>query len=1131
MRPLHGVMNMNKTKLSALDFGPWTLGALLMLLSSSLPLRAGEEQHPAVLFLGGVHSAYVVKPLAALGIESDVATAGDLAKKLSGNAYNVLVAAGLNEAARRAASAFLERGGGVLVCNPESYPKEEEFTKTCQWLEELGARERWEVLRDKDPQNVVRDSMGCRLSWSDQIAPSSKEGVRGVLTLLWDGTTGCEPPMSFDFSPAWTVLVRGAPSLEAVPEKRNDIFLQPWLTKQGVAASPPLLAVRESGKGRLAVLGIRGYWLFTPPSNCPTTEVMLTAGAGGKPSDWLRVLANTVRWLAEPSLRSGLGGAVTPGNLLNPPVQVWPLCPPLDWSKQASPHDQRQTAGLIGARTALSSGTGTVGDYAKAARAAGLQFLVFLEDCAKMDETKWKQLVSDCEAASDASFAAVPGLTYEDAQGNHLYSFADNAQYPTAGMLLPDKRLATNKSNRTQAYFDYVNERVAQRHIGGFWRHKENQLHFSDYKLYNSFPIYSCENGRTVDDALPEYQYLMSLGGCQAALAFEIMNSPEEVAGRAKQGWRVVAHRPAPDLRKKWHEGAWSFSGSGSQYVTNGPAILVWEGPNRLTDPHGEWWRPDLWEFRVRLRVASEAGLKSVLLYDGERVFRRWLPQGAKTFETELVLSNCRQMGLYPVVEDLNGRRAIGMEFWNRHLMLEEFFCSDRCNFLGNARLRTRDGRQVWTQASFQGNMGITPSKGLFGMAAAPAVNLTFNAPTLPIDGAPAGFPTVALRFEPQVPGELKYLFAYPNTYLVGPEIAIGQADIRLAYDPAEEGAKTTPLGHAYEQPQHGQGNSWGSWHKLVPTRKITGWARTYACNWLPETFRIGWHEVKLEIKEDTRPEIYKRLQVMYAEGKGWRLYSDGKEPLPDADARGDFRRGTFALLEDKGGAVIFMALDGPLEYRYGKGGTLSLCYSGSAGVLKKGETLAYSFGFAGAAGGTPAEAIVDFARKFGIVAPGTAGYAPQVRSGKQLDNYLWWKLEAEGSGIEARVPKAALPAFVPVVVEGLNDNWSVEILDRARPWPNHRALPIRDGRAFAMLDTVAADSDLFIGHPVTCERKDVRILVSWMTPGQWFVEAHNPGDQPLTARLRSTPGWTAFTFNETVELPAGSSKVWQVKP
>ncbi len=142
---------------------------------------------------------------------------------------------------------------------------------------------------------------------------------------------------------------------------------------------------------------------------------MLSQGAGDKPSDWLRVFANTFRWLAEPSLQAGRGGATTPPEVLNPPVQVWPQAPLLDWSKQPPLQDQLQTAGLIGARTALSSGAGTVADYVQAARAAGLQFLVFLEDSLKMDQARWDQLVEQCKAASDDTFLAVPGLTYEDA--------------------------------------------------------------------------------------------------------------------------------------------------------------------------------------------------------------------------------------------------------------------------------------------------------------------------------------------------------------------------------------------------------------------------------------------------------------------------------------------------------------------------------------------------------------------------------------------------------------------------------------------------------------------------------------------------------------------------------------------
>ena len=61
------------------------------------------------------------------------------------------------------------------------------------------------------------------------------------------------------------------------------------------------------------------------------------------------------------------------------------------------------------------------------------------------------------------------------------------------------------------------------------------------------------------------------------------------------------------------------------------------------------------------------------------------------------------------------------------------------------------------------------------------------------------------------------------------------------------------------------------------------------------------------------------------------------------------------------------------------------------------------------------------------------------------------------------KIPKTAMPGLVPAIIEGLNDNWSVQMLNKARPWPNHRALPIRDGRSFAQLDLNDAAQDLFL--------------------------------------------------------------------
>ena len=1106
----------------------WPLTLAAWSLAGTLCLGASDR--PAVLFCGGVHAKYVAAPLVALGIEVDACKPAELDARLAGGKYNVVVIGTLHEPELAAVDRFLAHGGGVLACQPASYPDEKGWNATCQWLSGQGARPRWEVFKDDDAQNVVRDVMGCTLSQSNQILPPAADGVSGVLTYMAPSTTGCEPPMSFDLSPAWKPVVRGARSLHSVRELRHDVCLQPWLIREG-QSEPALLALRELRQGRAAVLAIRYYWLFTPPSNCPTAEAMLTAGAGGRPSAWLRVCANTFRWLAEPSMRSGLGGCRTPPAIVNPPQTAWEIPATIDWSKSKFPSDRRQYPGLIGARTRLSSGRGSVADYARAARQCGLSFIVFLEDSLVMDQARWDRLAAECKAESSKEFAAVPGLTYEDAQGNHLYALADEVQLPKPTMLLPDRRLATTQPMRSRAYFDYVNEYLQQHAITGFWNHRANWLNVADYKLYNSFPIYSAIDGKPVDDALDDYLYWMDVGGCNAVLAFEIMTGPEQVARRAKDGWRVVSFRSPETLQGKWYQGAWSFSGMNSQYITRGPQILVWDAPNCLVGPNGLWWRPDLWEYRLRLRVASDAGLKSVTIYDGNRgVLRRWLPSGQKTFQEELVLTHCRQMAPTLVVEDADGRRAVSMAFYSRNLVKEEFICSDRCNFLGNSRLRSRDGQQTWTPAGFQANMGVTPSKGRLNVTISPAVSLTRNSPTLPIDGAPAGLPTCTLSLEPQIPGEYPHVFAYPQAYLIGPEIGIGQADYRLAYDPEEVGALQSPLGHPYVQPQDGSGNSWGSWHKLVPTCKTAGYLRTYACNWVPGEFRIGWQETDLTVKEAI--ELKTPLRVGYASQPGWRFYRGGQpitEPGKDFPSM-PLPRGTFGLLEHSGGAVMVIPLDGDLEFRVSRRGDFDLHLASDKSRWLPGERIRYRIALAGAEGGTTAARMLEFAEKFGIARPGSAGYAAQITRGRQIDNYLCWRLAAEGGAVEAAVPKTDMPSLVPALIEGLNDNWSVQLLDKRRPWPNHRSLPIRDGVAYAELDFTEGPSELFLGHPVTADDPRLKLLASWQEPGTWYVEAHNPTDHAVKTVVRSAPGWTPFSLQAAIELSPGASRHWTLR-
>jgi hypothetical protein len=164
------------------------------------------------------------------------------------------------------------------------------------------------------------------------------------------------------------------------------------------------------------------------------------------------------------------------------------------------------------------------------------------------------------------------------------------------------------------------------------------------------------------------------------------------------------------------------------------------------------------------------------------------------------------------------------------------------------------------------------------------------------------------------------------------------------------------------------------------------------------------------------------------------------------------------------------------------------------------------------------------------MLVSGTVGYAAKPTRGKTLDTHLFWRAAAKDGALEARLPKTGLLNFIPVTLEGMTDNWSAFLFDRKRPaGANFRAIPVQDGVAYTQLDVTEGDADVFIGHPIVCDRPELKLHVAWKSPGKWFVEAHNPSEKPITAKLRANDGWPLFPFNETITLAPGSSRVWEV--
>ncbi len=123
----------------------WRWFILLCLIALGNALYA-QGQKPAILFAMGVHSSYIVQPLVAQGFTVDTCSSEQLGERLTSGKYNVAVVSTLPDAARKALGAFLARGGGVFVCNPEGGTTvNPDRTKTNEWLAQWGAKPRWEL--------------------------------------------------------------------------------------------------------------------------------------------------------------------------------------------------------------------------------------------------------------------------------------------------------------------------------------------------------------------------------------------------------------------------------------------------------------------------------------------------------------------------------------------------------------------------------------------------------------------------------------------------------------------------------------------------------------------------------------------------------------------------------------------------------------------------------------------------------------------------------------------------------------------------------------------------------------------------------------------------------------------------
>ena len=346
---------------------------------------------------------------------------------------------------------FLKAGGGVFLHYDPGYGGE----APNELLKEWGIQ--FPVMYIKDSRTETMTNLGHEnlCAYTDQIQPSPvSDGVQQIWYPIDPHYCGAHT-MPILINKDWKAVVHASKTAWCEVPTYDKGGIQPpkgALIPQEPIKDPVLFAIRDfPGGGRLAAIqtwpqfsvGSGMKWLYN--------NEILSRGLNGRPSDYGRLLENTYRWLAEPSLEAGkLDGYVTDANRVKEPqLRDGAMAQfkdrfygPEEMEHHRPPAEGPIFRGLIGAQTSISGGTGTVAEYAKAAADAKLDYLVFVEDFANLTPAKLEELKAEVNKYSTDKLKLFAGYRMKADTGNDVFIFGKNPPWPEDRMLTgKDKKL------------------------------------------------------------------------------------------------------------------------------------------------------------------------------------------------------------------------------------------------------------------------------------------------------------------------------------------------------------------------------------------------------------------------------------------------------------------------------------------------------------------------------------------------------------------------------------------------------------------------------------------------------------------------------------------------------------------
>jgi len=607
---------------------------------------------------------------------------------------------------------FLQQGGGVLAVPLVKNVRHQVIRPV---IERWDAKVPMETIDDPDNMAPMSQMSRPRLCFTDQVLPSP---VSAGVKQIWfpNGrfyNAGYTSPLVL--GDEWTVIVRASKTAKSKPFKAGRTgFVPPtglYSRPEGVA-SPAIFAIRPVGNGRVALCAMLPQFSIRQGTQWLYNRDVLSRGAAGKPSHFGRLLENSLRWLAEPSLKSGkLGGYQTDPDrlkLLNYRPEIVKRFHDWLWSDQAMqlhrPPKGPVFKGLIGVQTELGGATGSVAEYAKVARECGLDFIALMDDFRKLTPEKLAEMQRQCAAASDEKLLVLPGYTIDNNIGNHLFIFGTCPPWPPKPCLTgPNGTLlnqqyqdADGKFTREISVLNWLLRDVY--HAGnqiGFYHFSANDapgggkgMGMEDLRTFGMAAVWFYRDGKLVEDRLADY--LLTAQGYvpPSPSAVNRVRSPAELR-REATAKRGLTYGQARRLKTLFDD-ALLYP---HQYLapnvfpSSGPIILAWPECYRIHTLATEDFVTGRNAMRSTIHVTSDVGLKEVRILNGQQLFRRIALGGRKEYRETLILNGSVHKNMVLIAEDVKGGQAISFCRICRKVGDTFEDCGDRVNDCGDVLL------------------------------------------------------------------------------------------------------------------------------------------------------------------------------------------------------------------------------------------------------------------------------------------------------------------------------------------------------------------------------------------------------------------------------------------------------------